>query len=124
MSRILYLVEDSPEDQQLLAGLLRSTPGLQVEIIADGLQALDLIQRSPPHLLVVDLMVPGLDGFLLTRLLRFDQRFSKLPILCLSRLPEDDLEQRVLGLGATAFLRKPVHNDHFFEVVQRLLLPI
>jgi len=122
VTRVLYLIEDCPEEQELLGGLLRSIGTLQVEIFGDGLQAFDRIQQSPPQLLVLDLMVPGLDGFLMTRLLRFDQRFSQLPILCLSRLAEEGLEERVLGLGATAFLSKPIHNDRFVELVQRLLL--
>lgn len=122
MRKVVYLVEDSPEEQALLSSLLRSMDSVHLEVFSDGLQAFDRIQQAPPQLLVLDLMVPGLDGFLLTRLLRFDQRFCKLPILCLSRLPEEGLEERLLSLGATAFLFKPIDNDPFIELVQRLLL--
>ncbi|MBI3926686.1 MAG: response regulator [Armatimonadetes bacterium] len=121
MNPRVVIGEDSPVEQKLLEALLRSQPGLEVQVYSDGLELYHEVHRDPPDLIVLDLMLPGLDGFMITRLLKSSSRFQGVMLLCTSSIREDDLEQRVRALGADLFLPKPIHPDRLLQSVRRLL---
>jgi Response regulators consisting of a CheY-like receiver domain and a winged-helix DNA-binding domain len=103
MSTIL-IVEDEAE----IAGYLRrglTFEGYTVEIASDGRQALDIAREQPPDLVVLDLMLPGIDGLEVARRLR---AASDVPIIMLTA--RDAIPDRVAGLeaGADDYLIKPV----------------
>lgn len=78
-ARIL-VVEDEPKLAQLLADYLHAA-GFEVECLDNGLTALDRLRAAPPDLMLLDLMLPGLDGLSLCRALR---SFSSLPVIMLT----------------------------------------
>lgn len=119
MSGLIYIGEDSAVEARLMRGLLE--PNWRVEHFEDGLELYQRIHQRPPDLLVTDLMLPGLDGFLLTRLLKFDSQFEKLPIICVSSILEPDLPDRLEQLGADQFLAKPLDPDCLTKLVESLL---
>ena len=103
MNQEIYIVEDEPELAALVADYAKAA-GFEATVFGDGAQALDAIRRRPPALVVLDLMLPGLDGLSLCRELR---RFSALPVvMTTARVEEID---RLLGLelGADDYLCKP-----------------
>ncbi|MES2886620.1 MAG: response regulator [Pseudomonadota bacterium] len=109
----VLVIEDDPKIAQLLIDYLRND-GFRAETIGDGQQALHLIQRDPPTVAILDLMLPGLDGLGVCRAVR---QFSDLPILMLTaRVDEID---RLLGLdtGADDYVCKPFSPR---EVVARV----
>ena len=111
-ARIL-VVEDEPKLAQLLADYLHAA-GFEVECLDNGLTALDRLRAAPPDLMLLDLMLPGLDGLSLCRALR---SFSSLPVIMLTaRVEESD---RLLGLeiGADDYICKPFSPR---EVVARV----
>ena len=111
-ARIL-VVEDEPKLAQLLADYLHAA-GFEVECLDNGLTALDRLRAAPPDLMLLDLMLPGLDGLSLCRALR---SFSSLPVIMLTaRVEESD---RLLGLeiGADDYICKPYSPR---EVVARV----
>jgi len=115
-ARIL-IVEDEAKIAALLADYLQAA-GHVTEILGDGAQALERLRQSPPDLLVLDLMLPGLDGLSLCRELR---QFSALPVLMISaRVDELD---RLLGLelGADDYLCKPFSPREAVARVKALL---
>lgn len=102
MPRVM-IVEDEPELAALVADYVRAA-GLDAEVMVDGALALAAVRAAPPDLLVLDLMLPGLDGLALCRAVR---AFSTLPIIMVTaRVEEID---RLLGLetGADDYLCKP-----------------
>ncbi len=103
MSETILVVEDEPSLQETLAYNLKKE-GYSVEAVGDGREALDLARELKPDLIVLDLMLPGLDGFEVTRILR---REMTTPILMLTA--RDDEIDRVVGLevGADDYLTKP-----------------
>jgi DNA-binding response OmpR family regulator len=103
MKERIIVVEDEPVLLETLVYNLEQE-GYEVEAISDGLAALELARKTPPDLMVLDIMLPGLDGFEITRLLRQNLRF---PVLMLTA--RDDEIDRVLGLelGADDYLTKP-----------------
>ncbi len=116
-SRRILVVEDDARIAQLLLDYLRND-GHQAQALADGQQALSEIRHSPPDLLILDLMLPGLDGVSLCRAVRC---FSDLPILMVTaRVDEVD---RLLGLdtGADDYVCKPFSPREVMARVKALL---
>jgi len=103
MPESILVVEDEPSLQETLAYNLKKE-GYSVETVGDGREALDLARELKPDLIVLDLMLPGLDGFEVTRVLRKEMTT---PILMLTA--RDDEIDRVVGLevGADDYLTKP-----------------
>ncbi|HYH13324.1 MAG TPA: response regulator transcription factor, partial [Thermomicrobiales bacterium] len=120
-TRIL-LVEDEPS----ISGFVRRGlifEGYEVEVVEDGRQALEVLFDRPPDLLILDLMLPGVDGIELTRRLRAaeDDESGRLPILMLTA--RDSVADRVTGLdaGADDYLVKPFDFDELLARVRALL---
>jgi len=113
----VLVVEDDPKIAQLLLDYLRSE-GFAASAIADGQLALAQIQRSPPAVIVLDLMLPDLDGISVCRAVR---QFSDVPILMLTaRVDEVD---RLLGLdsGADDYVCKPFSPREIVARVRALV---
>jgi DNA-binding response OmpR family regulator len=102
MPRIL-IIEDDGAIAELERDYLEAA-GFEAEIVPDGSQALEKAKASPHDLYVVDLMLPGLDGFALCTELR---ALSEVPILVVSARGSDLDKVRALGLGADDYVTKP-----------------
>jgi two-component system response regulator MprA len=118
----ILLVEDEPA----ISGFVRRGlifEGYEVEVLDDGRRALEAIRDRPPDLLILDLMLPGLDGIELTRRLRAAEESGggRLPILMLTA--RDSVADRVTGLdaGADDYLVKPFDFDELLARVRALL---
>jgi len=117
LARRILVVEDDARIAQLLLDYLRND-GHQAQALADGELALSEIRHAPPDLLILDLMLPGLDGVSLCREVR---KFSAMPILMLTaRVDELD---RLLGLnsGADDYVCKPFSPREVMARVKALL---
>jgi DNA-binding response OmpR family regulator len=103
MAQKILVVEDEPALQDTLRYNLERA-GYQVKVIGDGIQALEAARIDPPDLILMDIMLPGLDGVEITRILRHE---ISTPIIMLTA--KDDEIDRVLGLeiGADDYLTKP-----------------
>jgi two-component system OmpR family response regulator len=114
----LLLVEDDSALSELIARYLHRN-GFQVRCLARGDQVLDDVRRDPPDLVILDLMLPGLDGLQVCRQLR--QASQSLPILMLTA--QDDSHDQVLGLelGADDYVTKPCEPRVLLARVRTLL---
>jgi len=103
VTKKILVVEDEPTLQETIAYNLQKQ-GYEVEIVGDGHTALEAARTLSPDLLLLDIMLPGLDGFEITRILR---REMNIPIIILTA--RDDEIDRVVGLeiGADDYLTKP-----------------
>jgi two-component system response regulator BaeR len=116
----IAIVEDEPELAGLVADYVRAA-GWDAAVFDDGAVALDAIRRTPPGLVVLDLMLPGLDGLALCRALRADARLSALPVIMVTaRVEEID---RLLGLeaGADDYLCKPFSPRELVARIKAIL---
>ena len=114
---ILMIVEDEPELAALVADYARAA-GYEPRVVGDGALALEAIRAAPPALVVLDLMLPGLDGLALCRAVR---AFSDVPIVMVTaRVEEID---RLLGLesGADDYLCKPFSPRELMARVKAIL---
>lgn len=116
--RTLY-VEDNPASQRLVQKALADIA--EVEILADGLEALHWITENPPELLLLDIDLPGLQGDSLLRALRRNPRTRDLAVIVLSAstLPED--RALVSAQNIAGYLSKPLNLEELREAIRRLL---
>jgi len=118
-ARILA-VDDQPENLELLGAILEEE-GYEVEFAADGIAALEAVERQPPQAILLDLMMPRLDGIGVCRRLKGRRATCFIPILLLTAL--SDVESKVQGLesGADDFLNKPFHRIELLTRLRSLL---
>jgi DNA-binding response OmpR family regulator len=118
VSARILIVEDN---EDLALGLRRSleTEGYEVEVVADGQAGLDRARQSPPDLIVLDLMLPGVDGFQVLRVLR--EHGLEMPVLILSARGEEMDKVRGFRLGADNYAVKPIGVEELLARVEGLL---
>ncbi|MDO9390224.1 MAG: response regulator transcription factor [bacterium] len=106
MAKLIYIVEDERDIADLVEHYLKKD-GFRSESISDGQRALERIRRQPPDLLVLDLMLPGMDGLELCRILRSEPATKRLPIIMLTAKAEETDKIVGLEMGADDYLTKP-----------------
>jgi len=129
--QVILLVEDNPDDEMLTLRALKKNNILnEVVVVRDGVQALDYLfgggaytdrdMGVMPHLVLLDLRLPRIEGLEVLRRLRDDERTRLLPVVVLT---SSDEEQDIVGsyaLGANSYIRKPVDFAQFTKAVQQL----
>jgi len=113
----ILLVDDDPILRSVLARRL-SREGLEVVAVASGDSALASLERGWPALVIVDLMMPGMDGFELCRRIK---RLADLPIVVLSAVDASEAKVRALERYAEDYITKPFDPEELVARVQRVL---
>ena len=108
---------DDREDNVVLLQCILSAAGYAVETATSGVSALEKVQRSPPDLVLLDVMMPGMDGFEVTRQLRRNDRLPSIPIVLVTAAQEISLQQ-ALSVGANDYIAKPIDLDQLLETVR------
>jgi len=116
----IYVVDDEPDMVELLATVLKGE-GYEVETYTDGRAALARVLEQPPELLLLDLMMPDLDGFELLKLLRLDSRGRDVVVLVVSARIGHRAQLETLQLGANAYIYKPFSPRELASQVRQLL---
>ena len=116
---ILY-IEDEADVSDLVRHLLTHA-GYRVETAATGHEALAKIARGSPVLIVLDLMLPDIDGFALCEILRRDEGTATIPIMVLSGWAPPDSRKVGLELGALDYVMKPFSPRDLLQRVRRLM---
>lgn len=113
----ILLVEDSHIIQILVDNLLTDI-GYDVTIVSDGLQAIKVINAESPDLLILDLMMPVMDGFALLEKLKGKIKF---PIIIVTARSDFESIEKCIHLGATDYLIKPFNSTDLINKVERIL---
>jgi two-component system, OmpR family, alkaline phosphatase synthesis response regulator PhoP len=115
------LVVDDEEDISFSLARRLSSEGFEVICAEDGAEGLRRAQTESPNLIVLDLMLPKMDGYKVCRLLKFDERYKRIPIIMLTARSQD--EDAALGreMGADAYMTKPFDSGELLQKIQELL---
>ena len=101
----ILAVDDTPANLSLLAGLLGE--GYRVKAATTGVKALELAAASPPDLILLDIMMPGMSGYEVLERIRADARLRHIPVVMISAVGEIESVIRCVELGAEDYLQKP-----------------
>ena len=115
------LCVDDDHDQRLLLSFLLERQGLDVRTAHDGEVGVAIAQEWMPDLVLMDLMMPGMDGFEATKKLRADPRTSKIPILALTAYGEEKMQARAEAVGMDGFVLKTILPADLSDVLREYL---
>lgn len=120
MGKKILVVDDDPTSLKLL-DLVLNKEGYQVMTASNGLEALRKARQESPDLLILDVMLPGFDGFEICHRLRGEPATATMPIMMLSSKQQKSDQDAASKVGANAFLSKPVDRTSLLTKVAELL---
>jgi CheY-like chemotaxis protein len=119
-SPCVLVVEDNPLNMRLAVDLL-TLNNLRVLEAESGEAALELIRRERPDLILLDIRLPGMDGFEVCRRLRDDPRLAAVRIVAMTASVMREEAQRILDDGFDDYIQKPIDTRAFVQKVRALL---
>jgi len=119
MPKVL-VVDDVPSELEIICRILQDA-GMQVIRAGDGEEAIALIRKVPPDLVVLDVVMPRMNGFEVIRELRGDPATAHLPVVFCTHKNTDIDKAWGTDLGADAYVSKPFEPQQLVNIVQRLL---
>jgi PAS domain S-box-containing protein len=119
--RRVLLVDDNELNQIVAAELLRDACGMQVTVAGDGLQALLELQHGQHDVVLMDVQMPGMDGFEVTQRIRQTPGLAALPVIAMTAYAMAQDRERCLAAGMNDFIAKPFEPRELFTVLTRWL---
>ena len=116
----VLVVDDEPDLVRVLEFGLKAS-GYTVEVASDGQEGLKKAREIKPDVILLDLMLPKLDGYKICRLLKFDDRYKHIPIIILSARTQEGDQALALEMGANRFISKPYEFSEILGLIETLL---
>jgi twitching motility two-component system response regulator PilH len=117
---VVLIVDDSPTEQHVMSRLLTSH-GFEVMLASDGAEALGLAEHSRPDVILMDIVMPGMNGYQATRRLAQNPATASIPVVMITAKNQEI--DRIWGLrqGAVRYLMKPVDDRELLDAVEASL---
>ena len=116
----ILLVDDEPSLVKVVSRRLESE-GFEVRVAMDGEEALHQVETSRPDLIILDVMLPKMNGYEVCRKLKWDARYQKIPVLLFTAKALERDEKFGFEAGADAYVRKPFRAPELLEKIRTLL---
>ena len=116
----ILLVEDESELAKAVQIRLGQA-GFEVLVAYDGLKALEKARNGKPDLIILDLMLPGMDGYKVCRMLKFDDKYKKIPIIMFTARAQESSKKLGYEVGADAYISKPFESEILLSKIHELL---
>ena len=118
---LVLIGEDEPDNQVILQTVVESLVGARAAVAGDGLAVLASVERERPKMILLDLMLPALDGFQVARQLKGDPATRAIPIVAVSAMARPDDREAALAAGCDDFVRKPFELDDLEALIRKYL---
>jgi len=118
--KTILVVDDEPDVAQLLSLILK-TDGYNVLVAVDGQEALEKARKEAPDLILLDVMLPKLDGYRVARMLKFDENYKHIPIIMLTAKIQEKDKKTGMEMGADDYLTKPFEIPILQQKVREIL---
>src|SRR3989338_1217841 len=116
----VLLVDDEPSIVKMVGKRLE-VEGFDVVVALDGQEGLTKAQTEQPDLIILDLMLPKLNGYEVCTMLKQDTRYQKIPIMMFTAKAQDKDEKLGMECGANGYVRKPFRAQELLEKIRSLL---
>lgn len=116
---VILVVDDTPENIDVLSGLLRDQ--YKVKAAKSGERALKLVEKAKPDLILLDIMMPEMDGFEVCRRLKANAETNDIPVIFISGKNTEQDRKQGLELGAVGYLTKPIDPSNAINLVESFL---
>jgi two-component system, OmpR family, alkaline phosphatase synthesis response regulator PhoP len=121
MSKKRILIVDDEKDLVYGVSLQLETSGFEVLVAYDGQEGLDKARKEKPDLIILDLMLPKIDGFKVCRMLKFDEKYKKIPIILFTVRAQESDKQTAAEVCADAYITKPFEPQVLLDKIEELL---
>jgi chemotaxis protein histidine kinase CheA/CheY-like chemotaxis protein len=115
----VLVVDDSPSVRRVVSGMLKAN-GWQVQTARDGVEALEVIARERPAVVLLDIEMPRMDGYELMATIRSQDQYRFLPLVVLTSRAATKHHQRAMQLGANAYVVKPYQDEELLQTLAQL----
>lgn len=119
MNRLVLLIEDN-EQNRYLARFLLEARGYRVEHEVDGRQGAARAEALRPDLILLDIQLPGMDGYAVARAIRAISALERVPIIAVTSYAMVGDREKALAAGCTGYIEKPIDPETFIRDVERL----
>lgn len=116
----ILIVEDNPVNQKLIAFLL-ARAGYSYEVAENGLEALERLRRSGFRLVLLDMMMPVMNGFDAARAIRADPKLNRLPVIALTANALKGEDDKCRAAGCDDYIAKPYSKEQMLQAIARQL---
>ena len=120
MAKKVLIIEDHPATAEMIASILQ-LDGIGSVIAPDGLSGIEKAHSEKPDLVLLDIMLPGMNGFEVCDKLKADPETSRTPIVIVSVRASEDSVKKGKGCGASEYITKPFEPAKLREVVKKYL---
>ena len=120
MGKTVLIVEDNELNMKLFRDLLEAH-GYQTSGTSNGVEALDLVRKMRPDLILMDIQLPQVSGLEVTRWIKDDPELRAIPVVAVTAFAMKGDEERIREGGCEAYLSKPISVGKFIETVRRFI---
>lgn len=120
MSKKILIVDDE-QDLVDMVSIRLEAAGFEIITASDGLEGLNKAKAENPDLIILDVMMPKMDGNKVCGLLKADARYKKIPIIMFTARVQDAVRKLSQELGADAFMNKPLNPQEMMDHIKKLL---
>ena len=121
MSHSILLIEDNEQNRYLVTFLL-AQHGYEVHAASDGVRGIEAARTFVPLLILLDIQLPGMDGYAVARALRQNVALQAVPIVAVTSYAMPGDREKALEAGCTGYIEKPINPDTFVAEVERALV--
>ncbi|MDZ7738707.1 MAG: response regulator [Bacteroidales bacterium] len=119
-SKTILIIDDSNTNLVLLESLFKRK-GYLVHSASNAKEGLEILEKEPPDLLYLDLVMPEVDGFDFIRILQKNDKWKDIPVVILSAVNEEDVISKSIELGVKKYLTKPLDIEHIISLTESIL---
>ena len=116
---LVLIVEDEPDNREIMRAVVEDLLGFRAVLVNDGMAAIDAAADNQPDVILMDLMMPTLDGFEATKRIKSNPRTSHIPVVVVTALGRTLDRERAVEQGADAYVSKPFDLDVLVSVIER-----
>ena len=120
MDQKKILVVDDESDLVAMISIRLEASGYKVVAAYDGQEALEKVRQENPDLIVLDIMIPKLDGYKVCRMLKFDEKYKHIPIILFSARAQESDKKLGERVGANAYITKPFEPKVLLDKIKEL----
>ena len=119
--RKVLVVDDDPDFLEIASKVIEKIPEAEVRTTASGFDAGILVAEWNPDLILLDFLIPDLDGFDVTKKIRTNPRLKKIPIIAVTSISDPAGLEKVKNCGVNSVITKPIENESFLKKIDRFL---